>query len=287
MFRSLRPLIESADLRAVPRRDAARARPPAGYPRFRSPPALARAIRRTGWDACSTASNHSVDAGQDGDRQHGASAEPRRASATPARSPLGPARARAAAAHRRARGARRAARLHGDRRTGCRAAPLVRQPGAAAPRDRRRAPRTARRRRRRDREHALGHGVQPAPPMPPQRRVAARVMRSRALTAIVGQHAHVVQPIRHLRGGWVVFGEGNLLSNQTGGLLPGRGAGRARRAAARRRRRAARARRARRVHRRPGCATPTTPCCRSGARSRAGRPTPARCGPRGGGPSRP
>src|SRR5215218_4875456 len=40
--------------------------PPSGYPRFSSPPALARAARRTGFDACSTASNHSLDQGQGG-----------------------------------------------------------------------------------------------------------------------------------------------------------------------------------------------------------------------------
>src|SRR3954454_8106441 len=38
--------------------------PPVGYPRFNSPPALARAITTTGFDACSTASNHSLDRGQ-------------------------------------------------------------------------------------------------------------------------------------------------------------------------------------------------------------------------------
>jgi poly-gamma-glutamate synthesis protein (capsule biosynthesis protein) len=53
-----------------------------------------------------------------------------------------------------------------------------------------------------------------------QRRIAERVMRSRAVTAIVGQHAHVVQPIRRVRGRWVVFGEGNLLSNQTTACCP-------------------------------------------------------------------
>ena len=39
---------------------------PAGYPRFNSPPALARAVKATGYDACSTASNHSLDRGQAG-----------------------------------------------------------------------------------------------------------------------------------------------------------------------------------------------------------------------------
>src|SRR5918994_411299 len=40
--------------------------PPAGYPVFNSPPALARAIKATGFDACSAASNPSVDRGQAG-----------------------------------------------------------------------------------------------------------------------------------------------------------------------------------------------------------------------------
>ena len=40
--------------------------PPRGYPSFRTPAGLAAAIRATGWDACSTASNHTLDAGQRG-----------------------------------------------------------------------------------------------------------------------------------------------------------------------------------------------------------------------------
>lgn len=41
------------------------------------------------------------------------------------------------------------------------------------------------------------------------------------MTAVVGQHAHVVQPIRFLNHKPVVFGEGNLLSNQSGGSQDG------------------------------------------------------------------
>ena len=40
--------------------------PVQGYPVFHTPPDLARSVRRVGWDACSTASNHSLDAGQYG-----------------------------------------------------------------------------------------------------------------------------------------------------------------------------------------------------------------------------
>jgi hypothetical protein len=49
----------------------------------------------------------------------------------------------------------------------------------------------------------------------PQRALAQRLTRSPAIDAIVGQHAHVVQPIRRVNGKPVVFGEGNLISNQT------------------------------------------------------------------------
>ena len=40
--------------------------PVQGYPSFRTPPGLARSIKKVGWDACSTASNHTLDAGQYG-----------------------------------------------------------------------------------------------------------------------------------------------------------------------------------------------------------------------------
>ena len=40
--------------------------PVKGYPSFRTPPGLARSIKKVGWDACSTASNHTLDAGQYG-----------------------------------------------------------------------------------------------------------------------------------------------------------------------------------------------------------------------------
>jgi poly-gamma-glutamate capsule biosynthesis protein CapA/YwtB (metallophosphatase superfamily) len=48
-----------------------------------------------------------------------------------------------------------------------------------------------------------------------QTALARRLGRSRAITAVVGQHAHVVQPIRRVGRTWVVFGTGNLLSAQS------------------------------------------------------------------------
>jgi poly-gamma-glutamate capsule biosynthesis protein CapA/YwtB (metallophosphatase superfamily) len=45
-----------------------------------------------------------------------------------------------------------------------------------------------------------------------QRAVANAVTASGAVDLIVGHHAHVVQPIEQINGGWVVFGMGNMLS---------------------------------------------------------------------------
>lgn len=45
--------------------------------------------------------------------------------------------------------------------------------------------------------------------------MANALTRSSAITAIIGQHVHVVQPIRRVNGKLVVFGEGNLISNQS------------------------------------------------------------------------
>jgi poly-gamma-glutamate synthesis protein (capsule biosynthesis protein) len=50
--------------------------------------------------------------------------------------------------------------------------------------------------------------------------LADTLTRSPDITAIVGQHVHVVQPIRIFNGKIVVFGEGNLISNQTSACCP-------------------------------------------------------------------
>jgi poly-gamma-glutamate synthesis protein (capsule biosynthesis protein) len=61
----------------------------------------------------------------------------------------------------------------------------------------------------------FSHAISPA-----QAALADRLTRSPAISAIVGQHVHVVQPIRWLHGKPVVFGEGNLVSNQTAACCP-------------------------------------------------------------------
>ena len=45
--------------------------------------------------------------------------------------------------------------------------------------------------------------------------VARKLTGTKVITAIVGQGPHVVQPIERIHGKFVVFSEGNLVSNQS------------------------------------------------------------------------
>ena len=217
MFQPVRPWIEGSDLALCHVETPLVPGPPAGYPLFRTPPALARAIRSTGWDVCSTASNHSLDVGQSGVDStlralrraglayDGSASSPRGARRFP--DPGGAGRAR------------RAAQLHRGLQRPGRAPSLVGELRLAAAHPGRRARRPRGRRARGAGEPALGGGV-PARDHAAQRSLARRLTRSPAITAIVGQHAHVVQPIRRVKGKVVVFGEGNLVSNQDSACCP-------------------------------------------------------------------
>jgi poly-gamma-glutamate capsule biosynthesis protein CapA/YwtB (metallophosphatase superfamily) len=212
MFRRIRPWVRRNDLSLCHVETVLSSGAPAGYPRFNTPPALARAIRRTGWDACSTASNHAVDRGQAG------------VNATLRALDRAGVRHTGTYASRRAR--RRPLMI---RRKGVKIAFLaytVSTNGIAPPHpwsvnlaDPGWIVRDARRARRRGARVVvvnLHWGTEYRhSPDPQQLRLARRLTRSRAITAVVGQHAHVVQPIRRVRGRFVVFGSGNLLSNQT------------------------------------------------------------------------
>lgn len=214
MFRLIRPYIEQADLAICHVETPMTPKAPKGYPVFNTPPALARAIRKTGWDACDTASNHSLDFGQYGIDQTGAALHRAGIGHT------GSFRSRAAS--------RRILMLRAD---GVRVALLAYTQvsnGQAMPHpwslNLASAPkilRDARRARRAGADVVLvnlhwGDEYQHAPSAA-QRDLAAKVARSRLVTAIIGQHVHVVQPIRRVGRMPVVFGEGNLVSNQTPG----------------------------------------------------------------------
>ncbi len=66
-FKYVSPIIESADLAIANLEVTLPGKPPyQGYPRFRSPDDLAKALRLSGFDMMVTSNNHSNDAGKDG-----------------------------------------------------------------------------------------------------------------------------------------------------------------------------------------------------------------------------
>jgi len=217
LLREIRPYVRGADLAICHVETPMTPRPPQGYPVFNTPPALARAIRWTGWDACDTASNHSLDQGQYGIDQTGIAldrAGVRHTGSFPS-----------AAAQRRimmlsAKGVKIAYLAYTTVTNGI---PLP-HPWSVNLGQARRILADARRARRAGAQAVIvnlhwGEEYQSAPSSS-QVRLARALVRSPAITAVVGQHVHVVQPIRSVGGKMVVFGEGNLLSNQTAACCP-------------------------------------------------------------------
>jgi poly-gamma-glutamate synthesis protein (capsule biosynthesis protein) len=189
--------------------------PAAGYPLFNTPPALAEGIAATGWDACSTASNHTLDQGEDGIAQtlealdragigHTGSAT----SARQARKPL----------ILESGGARVAFLAYSSDTNGL----PVPQPYSVNLFDPERIEADAARAREKGADAVIVNlhwASEIAPEYVTQTNAAQRslvreLVEVPAITAIVGQGPHVVQPIRKVQGKTVVFSEGNLISNQ-------------------------------------------------------------------------
>jgi poly-gamma-glutamate capsule biosynthesis protein CapA/YwtB (metallophosphatase superfamily) len=65
---SVKPLVQGADLAVCHLETplAPQGGPYRGYPMFQGPPQIAAALKQTGYDVCTTASNHSFDGGADG-----------------------------------------------------------------------------------------------------------------------------------------------------------------------------------------------------------------------------
>jgi len=217
MFGSIRATIAGADLALCHMETPLVPGPVQGYPSFRTPPGLARSIRAVGWDACSTASNHTLDAGSYGVRttldaldraglRHSGSARWPRERRRPTIVDVNGARIAFLSYTAVSNGqpvpnrwtvnfadagailseARRARSLGAD-------AAIVNLHWG----------------------DEYVHDISPS-----QLVLARRLTRSPDIAAIVGQHVHVVQPIRWVNDKPVVFGEGNLVSNQTAACCP-------------------------------------------------------------------
>jgi poly-gamma-glutamate synthesis protein (capsule biosynthesis protein) len=214
MFRKIRPLIAKADLALCHVETPFSYGPPRGYPSFRTPVGLAKAIKATGWDVCSTASNHTLDNGQRG--------------VNTTLRVLERAGLRHAGSHRTKAGTQRPTILKAKGVKVAFIAYTALTNGQRIPHpwtlDMARAGRIIRDARRARQKGAdavivnLHWGTEyRSAPTREQKQLADALTRSKAITAVVGQHVHVVQPIRWMHGKPVVFGEGNLISNQTAG----------------------------------------------------------------------
>jgi Bacterial capsule synthesis protein PGA_cap len=215
MLAGIRPVVSGADV-AICHMETPVA--PAGgpfssYPSFSVPPEIAPALAATGYDACTTASNHTYDRGADGVKR--------------TLDALDAAGLRHAGSARTPQEAATTTFLDVD---GVRLALLsytfgfngipapAGQTWRSNPIDERRILADAALARRRAAEVvvvALHWGDEyDHAPNGQQQALAPRLIRSPDIDLLLGHHAHVVQPIEAVGDEWVVYGMGNLVSNQ-------------------------------------------------------------------------
>lgn len=194
--------------------------PYTGYPSFKSPPEVAAALRTTGFDSCSTASNHTLDDGVDGVRRtldaldgagirHAGSARTAAEFARPTILPAGPGKGAAKVAH--------LAYTYGTNDI----PPPADRPWTVNLTDEGRIIEEARAARRAGADVVVlsahwGTEWQDEPD-------ATQLELARRLTAsadggrpdidlIIGTHAHVPQAYEKVNGTWVVYGMGDQIA---------------------------------------------------------------------------
>jgi poly-gamma-glutamate capsule biosynthesis protein CapA/YwtB (metallophosphatase superfamily) len=217
MLSEIRPYVRSADLAICHVETPMSPRPPQGYPVFNTPTQLARAIKETGWRICDTASNHSLDQGQYGVDQTGLALD--RAGVLHTGSfPATAAQGRTLIVT--VKGVKVAFLAYTEMTNGI-PLPHPWSVNIASVDAVRHAARVARRRGAEVVIVNFHWGTEfQSQPSAFQLDTARALVADPDVTAIVGQHVHVVQPIRRVDGKLVVFGEGQLLSNQSSACCP-------------------------------------------------------------------
>ncbi|MEU8096698.1 CapA family protein [Streptomyces rubiginosohelvolus] len=194
--------------------------PYTGYPSFKSPPEIATALRATGFDSCSTASNHTLDDGAEGVRRtldaldeagvrHAGSARTAAEAARPTILPAGPGKGAAKVAH--------LAYTYGTNDI-----PLpAGRPWTVNVTDERKIVEEARAARRAGADVVVlsthwGTEWQDEPDAQ-QLELAERLTASTDqgrpdIDLIIGTHAHVPQAYEKVNGTWVVYGMGDQIA---------------------------------------------------------------------------
>ncbi|MFE3432836.1 CapA family protein [Streptomyces sp. NPDC059171] len=194
--------------------------PYTGYPSFKSPPEIATALRTTGFDSCSTASNHTLDDGPEGVRRtldaldgagirHAGSARSAAEAARPTILPAGPGKGAAKVAHLAYTYGTNDIPLPADR------------PWTVNVTDEQKIIEEARAARRAGADVVVlsvhwGTEWQDEPDAR-QRELAERLTASTDrgrpdIDLVVGTHAHVPQAYEKVNGTWVVYGMGDQIA---------------------------------------------------------------------------
>lgn len=210
LLQGVKPLVQSADL-ALCHLETPLGTPPSGYPLFQGPPQIVPALKQTGYDACSTASNHSFDKGAAGiDRtlklldkggiKHTGTARTPEEAATPTIVSV--------------RGVRIALLSY---TYGFNGLPYPDgETWRAGKLDPAKIKAMAQKARDKGAEIVVVSthwGDEYSKSINPQQRSLAReLLADSNIDLIIGHHAHVVQPIEQVNGKWVVYGLGNLVA---------------------------------------------------------------------------
>ena len=216
MFASLRPVYEGADL-AICHLEVPLAEPDGpflNYPIFSAPPQVVNGLKKAGIDACTTASNHSLDTGWEGLKRtldtldakglsHAGTARTRKDSKTPLILDVAGVRV---------------ALLSYTYGTNGIPIPSA-QPWSVPLIDAGQIKRDAHKARQRGAEVvivALHHGTEYlTEPDSYQRDVIDKITRSKDIDLVYGHHAHVPQPVDVVHGTWVAYGLGNFIAQQS------------------------------------------------------------------------
>ncbi|HET6989485.1 MAG TPA: CapA family protein [Kribbella sp.] len=213
LMSSVKPLVQQADL-AIAHLEtplAPRGGPYHGYPLFQGPPQIATALKQTGYDVCTTASNHSFDGGAAGvDRtlstleqaglRHAGTARSRSEAETPTIIDV--------------QGVKIASLSYTFGFNG------LPYPNGQTWRAGKLDAATIIRKAKEARDHGAEIVVvschwgteYSAKVNDQQRELAPQLLADSNIDLVIGHHAHVVQPMEQINGKWVAYGLGNLVA---------------------------------------------------------------------------